>query len=290
MKLTVLVVLQMDESVINGANLFFAPQFGIDPATSGGNQWKLGLVNSAPYVGFRIRIFNICPLSCILSPVVLRFHRVLALPSLERCVRTPRNHFHSRRSLLPHLCLAGCHQLVATSIPGTIRPGVGNWTQEQHGARICGRMRTSCHPRCARDDVVSLFDSLCLDLWNPQALLYLLRLTRQTWTAFGIMLGFVSDLAFFRVPNRPHITGLNWRLMLSSVSSVSLSTMIPPLMRIKAGVPALLLVAQVYFCPESPRWYISKGRYVEAYKSLSRLRRKPIQAARDLYCSSMICI
>lgn len=42
---------------------------------------------------------------------------------------------------------------------------------------------------------------------------------------------------------------------------------------------------QVFFCPESPRWYISKGRYPEAYKSLERLRHKPIQAARDLYCT-----
>ncbi len=42
---------------------------------------------------------------------------------------------------------------------------------------------------------------------------------RQTWTAFGIMLGFVADLAFYRVSDKPHITGLNWRLMLSSVSN-----------------------------------------------------------------------
>ena len=44
----------MDESVINGANLFYAPQFGIDPSVDGPdasrNQWLLGLVNSAPYV------------------------------------------------------------------------------------------------------------------------------------------------------------------------------------------------------------------------------------------------
>lgn len=44
----------MDESVINGANLFFAPQFGIDPnatdGNAGRNQWLLGLVNSAPYL------------------------------------------------------------------------------------------------------------------------------------------------------------------------------------------------------------------------------------------------
>jgi hypothetical protein len=42
----------MDEAVINGANLFFAKQFGIDPnqGDTGKNQWLLGLVNSAPYV------------------------------------------------------------------------------------------------------------------------------------------------------------------------------------------------------------------------------------------------
>jgi len=39
----------------------------------------------------------------------------------------------------------------------------------------------------------------------------------QMWTAFGIMLGYVSDLAFYKVPDRPHIKGLNWRLMLASV-------------------------------------------------------------------------
>ena len=42
--------MQMDETVINGANIFFADQFGIDPSVSGRNQWLLGLVNSAPYV------------------------------------------------------------------------------------------------------------------------------------------------------------------------------------------------------------------------------------------------
>jgi hypothetical protein len=39
----------------------------------------------------------------------------------------------------------------------------------------------------------------------------------QMWTAFGIMLGYVSDLVFYKVPNKHNITGLNWRLMLSSV-------------------------------------------------------------------------
>ena len=42
----------MDEAVINGANLFFADQFGIGKeGDQSRNQWLLGLVNSAPYVG-----------------------------------------------------------------------------------------------------------------------------------------------------------------------------------------------------------------------------------------------
>jgi hypothetical protein len=48
------------------------------------------------------------------------------------------------------------------------------------------------------------------------------------WTAFGIMFGDLLDLAFYFVPNKPHITGLNWRLMLGS-----------------AGIPALIEVYQL---------------------------------------------
>ena len=44
----------MDETVVNGANLFFAEPFGINPNAQDGNasrnQWIFGLVNSAPYV------------------------------------------------------------------------------------------------------------------------------------------------------------------------------------------------------------------------------------------------
>ncbi|ORY86658.1 hypothetical protein BCR35DRAFT_330549 [Leucosporidium creatinivorum] len=62
------------------------------------------------------------------------------------------------------------------------------------------------------------------------------------------------------------ITGLNWRLMLGS-----------------AAFPAFFVMAQVYFCPESPRWLIGKGRYGKAYEPLCRLRHTKLQAARDLY-------
>lgn len=82
----------------------------------------------------------------------------------------------------------------------------------------------------------------------------------QLWTAFGIFLGFCANLAVYNVG------AVAWRLQVGS-----------------AFIPAVPLVIGVYFCPESPRWYIKKGRYADAYRSLLRLRNTPLQAARDLY-------
>ena len=48
------------------------------------------------------------------------------------------------------------------------------------------------------------------------------------------------------------------------------------------------LVLGTYFCPESPRWYLKKKKYLPAYKSLLRLRNTPLQAARDLYYISCL--
>ncbi|KAH8701343.1 plastidic glucose transporter 4 [Phaeosphaeriaceae sp. PMI808] len=86
----------------------------------------------------------------------------------------------------------------------------------------------------------------------------------QMWTAFGIMLGFVVSVAFQNVtilgPTSP------WRWMLASTS-----------------IPPLIVCLQVYFCPESPRWYMEKGKFGNAFNSLCRLRKHKIQAARDMY-------
>lgn len=82
----------------------------------------------------------------------------------------------------------------------------------------------------------------------------------QLWTAFGIFLGFSANLAVMN-------TGaLSWRLQFAS-----------------AFIPAVPLAVGVYFCPESPRWYIRRGEMGKAYKSLCRLRNTPLQAARDLF-------
>ncbi|EFW20463.1 hypothetical protein D8B26_003161 [Coccidioides posadasii str. Silveira] len=82
----------------------------------------------------------------------------------------------------------------------------------------------------------------------------------QLWTAFGIFLGFSANLAVKDTGD------ISWRLQLGS-----------------AFIPAVPLLLGVYFCPESPRWYIKKGKMAQAYRSLTRLRNHPIQAARDLY-------
>lgn len=56
-------------------------------------------------------------------------------------------------------------------------------------------------------------------------------------------------------------------------------------------MPAVPLTVGIYFCPESPRWYIKKKKFLKAYKSLLRLRLHKIQAARDLYyISSQVAI
>ena len=83
----------------------------------------------------------------------------------------------------------------------------------------------------------------------------------QMWTAFGIMLGNIMGVAFLNVGH-----DLNWRLMLGS-------TVVLP----------LIVCAQVYFCPESPRWLIKKNRIDKAFDAFRRIRTSDLQAARDLY-------
>lgn len=80
------------------------------------------------------------------------------------------------------------------------------------------------------------------------------------------MLGYAADLAFYYVPDKPGITGLHWRLMLGS-----------------AGFPVLIVLAQIIFLPESPRWLMKKGKYEKAFAAMLRLRGNEILAARDIY-------
>ncbi|KAI9717943.1 MAG: hypothetical protein M1828_007035 [Chrysothrix sp. TS-e1954] len=89
----------------------------------------------------------------------------------------------------------------------------------------------------------------------------------QMWTAFGIMLGYMAGVVFQDV--RPD---LQWRLVIGSPC-----------------ILPLVVCAYVFTLPESPRWLLEKARrgnvryYDKAFASLRRLRRTPLQAARDLF-------
>ncbi|KAK7685296.1 hypothetical protein QCA50_011659 [Cerrena zonata] len=216
----------MDESVINGANIFFPDHFGIpqdnDAPNASRNQWILGLVNSAPYLCCGvIACWLTAPLNAVLGRRGTIF--VTAFISFATC----------------------------------IWQGVTNSWQHLFVARLV--LGFGIGPKST---TVPVYAAECA----PPVIRGALVMMWQMWTAFGIMLGNVMDLAFFHVPDKHGITGLNWRLMLGS-----------------AGVPALFIMAQVFLCPESPRWLISKGRYDKAYDSLRILRHSPLQAARDLY-------
>ncbi|KAI0583419.1 Sugar-tr multi-domain protein [Pyrenophora tritici-repentis] len=82
----------------------------------------------------------------------------------------------------------------------------------------------------------------------------------QIWTAFGIFLGTVANLAVM------NSGAISWRLQFGS-----------------AFIPAVPLVIGIWFVPESPRWLMKKRDYAKAYRSFLRLRNTPLQAARDLY-------
>ena len=81
----------------------------------------------------------------------------------------------------------------------------------------------------------------------------------------GIFLGFCANVILKDVGK------IAWRLELGS-----------------AFIPALILAAGIYFCPESPRWLMKHGRHAEAWKSMCQLRAHPIIGTRDYYYSYVI--
>jgi hypothetical protein len=68
------------------------------------------------------------------------------------------------------------------------------------------------------------------------------------------------------VPDHGIELGLNWRLMMGS-----------------AAIPAIIVCSLIFSCPESPRWYLTKGRHQKAYEAICHLRHNKVQAARDLF-------
>lgn len=84
----------------------------------------------------------------------------------------------------------------------------------------------------------------------------------QLCDAAGIMLGFAANLVAYDSAS-PYSS---WRWQTASVI-----------------LPALCLMTLIWTVPESPRWYLGRGKFGDAFTSMSILRQNPLQAARDLF-------
>ena len=151
---------------------------------------------------------------------------------------------------------SGCHatQTKLTGNPGSLQDGFEGFLCPN----LCRRECANKHPRSIGHVVVrprQKRESAARAPANRSE-----RDARQMWTAFGIFMGFAANLAVNEVGT------IAWRLQIGS-----------------AFLPALPLTIGIYFCPESPRWYIKKKRYSDAFRSLRMLRNSELQAARDLY-------
>jgi sugar porter (SP) family MFS transporter len=207
----------MDETVVNGAQLFYYPQFGIENDT-----WLEGLVNSAPYLCCAV-------IGCWLT--------------------VPFNNWFGRRGTVFITCLISA---LACFWQGF----VNTWWHMFIARFVLG---FGIGPKSATVPIYAAETT-------PPAIRGALVMQWQMWTAFGIMIGYCADLIFYAVPDTANVTGLNWRLMMAS-----------------AMFPAVIVCCFVFMCPESPRWYMSKGRHASAYNSMCRLRYRKVQAARDIF-------
>ena len=211
----------VDETVVNGGQIFYSKQFGIGEKDSR-STWLLGLTNSAPY------------LCCALIGCWLT---------------VPFNEVFGRRGTIFITC---CYSAIAC-----FWQGFTNSWWAMFVARFA--LGLGIGPKSATVPIYAAETT-------PPAIRGALVMQWQMWTAFGIMLGYVSDLMFYQVKDTPGVIGLNWRIMMAS-----------------AMLPALVVIAFVFLCPESPRYYMSKGRHFKAYESMSRLRFNKVQAARDVF-------
>jgi hypothetical protein len=95
---------------------------------------------------------------------------------------------------------------------------------------------------------------------SPNHLRGTLVMNWQLFDAFGIFGGFSANLIFFWTGD------LAWRFQIAS-----------------ACLPAIILGALVWICPESPRWLLKHGRGKKAFAALCALRETPLQAATELF-------
>ncbi|CAK7897721.1 hypothetical protein CAAN1_04S01200 [[Candida] anglica] len=211
----------MDQTVINGANLFYPSYMGIG-GDSRRDLMLLGLVNGAPYLAASC-------IACWLSDITNR-HLGRKWTIFWTCF------ISAVTCLWQGFVNNWWHLFIARFLLG-FGVGIKSATVPAYASE--------CTPKHIRGALVMLW---------------------QFFTAVGIMFGYVASLAFYHVGDHGIGGGLHWRLMLAS-----------------AMIPAVVVLFQVPFVPESPRWLMGKGRHQEAFDSLCQLRFHKITAARDTF-------
>ena len=211
----------MDETVVNGAQIFYKRAFKINSG-SDRDEWLVGLCNSAPYLCCAF-------VGCWLTE--------------------PMNKAFGRKGTVFIACIISALACFWQAFTNT-------W-YHMFIARFC--LGLGIGPKSA---TTPMFAAECA----PPRLRGALVMQWQMWTAFGIMVGYIADLAFYFVPDHGVALGLNWRLMMGS-----------------AMIPAVLVCCLIHTCVESPRWYLTKDRHADAFDAVCRLRFEKVQAARDLF-------
>jgi len=208
------IVQGMDQTAVNGAQIFYFEEFGINDV------WLQGLLNGAPY---------------------------LCSAAIGCWSNAPLNKYFGRRGTIFISC-------IISFITGIWMAAADSWYNLLIARFFLGfavGAKSSTTPVYAAESAPKNIRGALTMMW-------------QMWTAFGIMLGFIVSVAFQNVTFLGRLSP--WRWMLGSTS-----------------IPPFIVCIQVYFCPESPRWYMEKGRFEKAFESLCRLRKHKIQAARDMY-------
>ncbi|GME61081.1 Sugar/inositol transporter [Neofusicoccum parvum] len=208
------IVQGMDQTAVNGAQIFYFEEFGITDV------WQRGLLNGAPY---------------------------LCSAAIGCWTNAPLNKAFGRRGTI----FISCFISFATGFWMAAADTWYNLLLARFALGFAVGAKSSTTPVYAAESAPKTIRGALTMMW-------------QMWTAFGIMIGFVVSVAFENVDFLGEYS--QWRWMLASTS-----------------IPPFLVMIQVYLCPESPRWYMEKGKYDKAFNALKRLRKHEIQAARDMY-------
>ena len=222
------IVQGMDQSAVNGAQQFYFEEFGIEDV------WLQGLLNGAPYLcSALIGCWMNAPLNKYFGRrgTIFISCKCLMITCHGKCRKLIT---YSRFHLIRLVLLDGRRRHVRIQTGRVLPWGHGGTNNRNYRwwnlliARFVLGFAVG-----AKSSTTPVYSAES----TPKTIRGALTMQWQMWTAFGIMLGFVVSVAFQNIAIPASAAYPNWRWMLASTA-----------------VPPLIVMAQVYLCPESRRW------------------------------------